>query len=78
MRKFSAFYDSKLSMRNKTVVSLEFIFWCTAAVPVASALKLSVYAEFKYNMYRVEKGNKKSVSKTYHSDKNMYTTLFPL
>ena len=30
-------YGSKLSMRNKTVVSLEFLFCCTSAVTVVSA-----------------------------------------
>ena len=30
-------YDSKLSMRNKTAVSLEFLFWCTDVVTIASA-----------------------------------------
>ena len=43
-----------------------------------SGLKLNVNGEFKFDIYRVEKGNKKSVSKTYHSAKSMHTALFLL
>ena len=43
-----------------------------------SGLKLNVNGEFKFDIYRVEKGNKKSVSKTYHSTKSMHAALFLL
>ena len=43
-----------------------------------STLKLIVNSEFKFDIYWVEKGNKKSVSKTYHFAKNMHTAWFLL
>ena len=43
-----------------------------------SGLKLNVNGEFKFDMYQVEKDNKKSVSKFCHTAKNMHTALFLL
>ena len=38
-------------------------------------LKLNLNGEFKFDIYQVEIGNNKSVSKTYHSTKNMHTAF---
>ena len=43
-----------------------------------SRLKLNVNSKFKFDKYGVVKGNKKSVSKTNDSTKNMHTVLFLL
>ena len=45
---------------------------------IGQLVKLNVYAEYKFDIYWVEKGNEKSVSKTHHSTKNMHTALFLL
>ena len=42
-------YGSKLNMGNKTAVSLEFLFWCTAAVAIASAFSKSLLSNNALN-----------------------------
>ena len=46
-----------MSMRNKTALSLEFLFWRTAAVPVASAFMkmFQIYKLLFLNPFRNDK-----------------------
>ena len=45
-------------------------------IPDLFKIDINLNSNFKFDKYEVEKGNKKSVSKTYDSAKNIHTALF--